>query len=86
MKIVWTIAVVAIAWFVGIWGWSQIIGSIQHARMRGVKMTALTISIWVVILCGITAAVYFALNKYFVAFLIGLGVSLACILFAGEIK
>lgn len=86
MKIALSIVFVVIAWWVGVFGWSQIVGSIQHAASRGTKMTAITIAIWVLILGAITALVYFVFNRYLVWFAVGLGLSLIRILFAGEIR
>lgn len=86
MKILWMIVIAAVAWFIGIVGWAQIIGSIQHASERGRKATMSTIIVWVVIFGVLTAAVYFFLRKYFIAYLIGLGISMIRILFAGRVS
>ena len=86
MKILWMIVIAAVAWFIGIVGWAQIIGSIQHASERGRNATMSTIIVWVVIFGVLTAAVYFFLRKYFIAYLIGLGISMIRILFAGRVE
>lgn len=86
MKVIWFVAVAAAAWFVGIFGWAQIIGSIQHRYERRASATATTIIIWIVILAAVTVAVHSLLRQYFVAYLVGLGVSFLKILFSGRIE
>lgn len=86
MKYVLMIVFGVIGWFVGILGWAQIVGSIQQFRNRGPAASMYTIILWAILLGGATAIVFFLLRKYLVAYLIGLGIGLVQILFAGEIK
>ena len=86
MKYVWMVVVGWIAWYIGIWGWAQIIGSFQHARERGTKLTLCTLAIWIVLLGTISAFVFFVLNTYFIAYLIGLGIALIKMLCIGKIE
>ena len=81
LSIVFTFA----GYYVGIWGWAQIIGSIQQFRNRGAKASFATILIWVVLIGAATAIVYFFLLKYLIAYLVGLGIGLVHILLSGKI-
>lgn len=42
--------VAALAYVVGLFGFAQIIGSLQNVRTRGIRMTVTTIVTWVVIM------------------------------------
>lgn len=80
------IVIMIITWFVGVFGWAQIVGSLQNVKQRGIAMTLFTISIWCLIMGG-TAYVclhFFAAHK--IALCIGYGVSLVIILFSGKIQ
>ena len=54
-----------ISFFVGVFGFSQIIGSIQHIKTRKVSHTIITIVLWTVILMGY----YFGFNNFFSSFM-----------------
>lgn len=73
-------------YFIGIWGWAQIIGSIQQFQNRGPKASFATILIWVILIGVATALVYFLLPKYLISYLVGLGIGLVNILISGKIR
>lgn len=73
-------------YFIGIWGWAQIVGSIQQFRNRGPKASFTTILIWLVLIGASTAIVYFLLPKYMIPYLAGLGIGLVNILVSGKIR
>ena len=73
-------------YFIGIWGWAQIIGSIQQFKNRGAKVSLTTIVIWVILIGAATALVFFLLPKYMIPYLAGLGIGLVNILLSGKIR
>ena len=79
------IVVAIVSWLVGIFGWAQIIGSLQNAKSRGPLMTLITIIIWICVLGGIA---YFGIVKLGckVALIIGYAVSLVMIVGKGRIE
>lgn len=82
--IVWLV-VLGVAFTIGVFGFAQIIGSLQNIRSRGIGKTLFTIILWVLILGG---ALMFGMNKfpqYKLAMYIGYGISFVRILFAGRI-
>lgn len=62
---------IAIGFFLGAFGWAQIIGSIRTRQHHFI----IPILVWTVILGAATFAVWKWLNAYFVAYLIGIGIS-----------
>lgn len=80
-----SIIVLVISWFVGLFGWAQIIGSIQHRKERGI-MTIVTILLWVAILFGIYALCSRFVPGHMKAFYIGQVISLIQILLQGRIN
>ena len=62
---------IAIGFFLGTFGWAQIIGSIRTRQNHFI----IPILVWVVILGAATFAVWKWLNAYFIAYLIGIGIS-----------
>lgn len=82
--IIWLV-VLGVAFTIGVFGFAQIIGSLQNIRSRGIGMTLFTIILWALILGG---TLMFGLNKlpqYKLAMYIGYGVSFVKILLAGKI-
>lgn len=59
MQFVFLMIGVFVLWFLGLFGGSQIVGSIQYRKERSPGMTATTILIWSVLLCVAGLAVYF---------------------------
>lgn len=82
VKILLWILLLAVSYFAGVWGFAQIVGSLQTRQ----KNFFLPILVWLVIL----AAVYFAARKLLPsemsALYIGYGMSLIQILCAGKIQ
>ena len=79
------IVIFVASWLVGVFGFSQIIGSLQNLKERPPSMSAFTIIIWIVIL----GAVWFVVHHFFASFkivyYIGTAVSLLLVLGAGKI-
>ena len=86
MQIFLFIVVAFFAWFVGVWGFAQIIGSLQNIKMRGIGKTLFTIIVWAAIL----AAGWFLMHSFTpnqsLAYYIGTGVAFLQILLSGKIK
>lgn len=77
------IIVIIVAWFIGVWGWCQIIGSIQNIFTR--KRLLFTLFSWIVIMiAGAHVAIY--VFDSWQALLIGYGISLLQVLSAGKIE
>lgn len=77
---------VFLSYLLGVFGWAQIIGSLQNIRVRSAAATVTTILIWIVILGGITFAVYSIIPSVMLGYLVGLAISLVHILISGRIK
>lgn len=77
------ILIAAIAWLVGVWGWAQIIGSIQNVRIR--KNLWFTLLLWTIIM---VAGAYLAIVVFdsVWALVIGYGISFVQIICSGRIK
>ena len=80
------LGVIVVSLFLGIWGWAQIIGSIQHITERNPIHTLLTISIWLIILAGGALLVIFVLPKFLWGMIGGYAASLIAVLLSGRIK
>nr|DAH67119.1 MAG TPA: hypothetical protein [Caudoviricetes sp.] len=85
-KVVLFIAIGYGAFFVGIWGFAQIVGSLQNIKERGAALTISTIVIHIVLLSGIAFVVIRFLPLYKTALFIGYGISLIKILLSGRIR
>lgn len=83
MDYVWSALVGFASFFVGIFGFYQIIGSIRLSRFRSVKLTFFTVIFWLIILGGIAALVHFLIPEHRVAYYIGTGISFLMSLGAG---
>lgn len=75
-----------LAWFIGVIGFCQIIGSIRERKNQPFKLTFITIFIWIIILTFITFLVYRFINKYFLFYIIGIVLSLLRVITLKEIK
>ena len=77
------IIILVIAWFMGVWGWSQVIGSLQNISAK--PSLAITFIVWLAIL-GVLA--YIAIPKFSgtIPLLIGYAVALLQVLFSGKIE
>ena len=77
------IIILIIAWIVGVWGWAQIIGSIQNLSVR--KNLIYTLILWVVIMA---IGAYFAICTFdgLWALVIGYGISFLQIASSGRVE
>lgn len=86
MRIFLFVIVLAVSYCVGVFGFCQIIGSLQNIRNRGGGLTALTIAIWAAVLVG----EFFLAKRFFanqiIAFYVGTGFSFISSLGAGKIQ
>ena len=80
------LGVIVVSLVLGVFGWSQIIGSIQHAQERPGLATFLTIIIWLAILTGGALLVIFVLPKFLWGMIGGYAVSLIASLLSGRIR
>ena len=80
------IVVLAVSFFVGVFGFSQIIGSLQNIRVRGIGLSLFTIILW----GGILASTFLLMKRFFpdnaLAYYIGMGVSFVSVLTQGKIQ
>ena len=83
MSTVVFLLVLFVSFIIGVFGWAQIVGSLQTIRERGPKML-ITIAIWVIILGGS----YLIVNRFFsenlLAWIIAMIVSFVMILGSGK--
>lgn len=87
MKIYLLVALVMVAsWFIGVWGFCQIIGSLQRIGTPQFSKCVFALILWsaIIIACIILMHAFF--SDYLIAFYIGLGVSLLQSLSAGKIE
>ena len=85
MTVVIFILVLIGSWLIGVFGWAQIIGSIQNLSTRGGKML-FTLFLWV----GIIGVTLFLVLKFLPAkiwaWIIGMAISLIQVLLQGKIQ
>lgn len=86
MKYVIIAVVFFVSWVVGVFGFAQIIGSLQNLRERGAAMSAFTIIFWSVILIALGVGVHYFLLDYRIVYYVGTGISLLQVLAAGKIQ
>ena len=82
MDLILVIVILVLSWVVGVFGFAQIIGSIQ-TRQRGYLFTIL---FWAAILAGCYVLVRTFLPKQLRAWYIGTGAALLATLFSGRIE
>lgn len=77
------IIVAVIAWLVGVFGWAQIIGSIQNLKIR--KNLLFTLVLWIVLL---SSGAYFAIVTFDSpwALIVGYAISFVQIISSGKIE
>lgn len=85
-KIIVTMIVAFVSYFLGVFGWAQIIGSFQHWKVRGTKASIITITLWSVILAAATLAVVKWLRAYLLVYGIVMGIALIMILGSGKMR
>ena len=86
MKILIGSVVLFAAWISGVFGFAQIIGSLQNRKTRGAAMSAFTIILWVLILGAICFVAHHFFFSYRIVYYIGTGVSFIQVLFSGKIE
>ena len=77
------IIVAVVAWLVGVFGWAQIIGSIQNLRVR--KSLLFTLILWVIIMA---VGAYFAIHTFASLWplIIGYAISFCQTIFSGKVR
>lgn len=80
------IIIFIISLFIGIFAFSQIIGSLQNIKIRGAKMTTITLIIWVIILIITSFVIYTKFNSSLIAYVIAMIISLLLVLSSGKIE
>ena len=81
------IVVVAIAsYFIGVFGFAQIIGSLQNLQARGIAATLLTLLIWGAILIGSWFVARWLISGAMLAYYIPMGISFLQILKSGKVQ
>ena len=86
MKILIGCVVLFVAWISGVFGFAQIIGSLQNLRMRGAAMSAFTIILWALILGAICFVAHHFFFPYRIAYYVGTGISFIQVLCSGRIE
>jgi uncharacterized membrane protein YidH (DUF202 family) len=84
MKTIILVGIGLASFFLGIWGWAQVIGSIQNIRKR--PSLIISLLLWLAILFGGYLVVAKLLAGYLTALYVGYGISLVVILFQGKIR
>lgn len=80
-------AVIGIICYVaGVFGFAQIVGSLQNVAYRGIGATLFTIILWLAILGGGVWIVLAFFKTYLWAMILGYGISLLQVLCAGKIR
>ncbi len=74
------------AYILGVFGFAQIVGSLQNVRTRGIGITLFTIILWSAILVGGWFLMHTFAPSHSVIYYIATGVSLIQILGAGRIQ
>lgn len=75
-----------ISYLIGAFAFSQIIGSLQNIKLRGAKMTAITLLIWVIILIITSFVIYTKFNSSLIAYVVAMIISLLLVLSSGKIE
>lgn len=77
------IIIAIIAWVLGVWGWAQIIGSIQNIRMR--KNLLFALLLWVLVM-AVGAYIAIATFNSLWALVVGYAISFFQIILSGKIE
>ena len=83
MDFVWYVVVVLVALLFGVFGFSQIVGSIRARKHNTGAPVAVTVIAWLIVLGIVTTIICLCLSKYQIAYFIALGISLLLALFSG---
>ena len=74
------------AYVLGLFGFAQIIGSLQNISRRGIALTLFTIVLWLLILIGGWFLMHTFAPSHRIIYYIATGISLLQILSAGKIE
>lgn len=80
------IIVFVISYLIGVFGFSQIIGSLQNIKERGMKMTIITSTIWIIIIGVAFFVIYSKFNSNLISSVIAFGISFFQVLGSGKIQ
>ena len=80
------IIVFVVAYLVGVFGFSQIVGGLQNIKTMGVPRVLSLSIFWLAIIGGFFALIYFKFNEALVACIIPYAISFIKVLFAGKIE
>ena len=72
---IWQVIVAIICWFVGAFGFSQIIGVIKYSEMFSGAQIARIVILWLVILAVVAVIPILIANKLWIGVCIGYGIS-----------
>lgn len=86
MFYLWFVLIAFGSYLIGAWGFPQIVGSLQYARLRGPGLTLFTIVVWLAILAAAAVCVHLWLFPYRVGYYIGTALSFFATLGAGKIE
>ncbi len=86
MSIILFIVVLIVTYVVGVFGFSQIVGSLQNFSSRGAGLSLLTIVLWGAILVGSFFLMKNLVPDQSVAYYIGMVASLVSVLSSGKIQ
>ncbi len=75
MNVFMHILTIIVSFVVGLFGFSQIVGSIQWANRRGIPMTLFTMALWIIILVAYVFAVLNWFPAYKMTAFVILGIS-----------
>lgn len=75
MTFIWFVVMSIVAYTVGVFGFTQIFGSIQHARVRGIGFALFTILLWAAILIGVALLAHKHFQEQLVAYYLGTATS-----------
>lgn len=73
-------------YFAGVWGFAQIVGSLQNIKQRGPKLTVFTVLLHTILLGAIAFAVLHFIPQFKISLIVGYIISLVKILLAGKIE
>lgn len=84
MDFLWFALVFVVTFFVNVFGFCQVVGSLRTIKIRGVGMTTFTLIIWLSILALLCLAVHVWLDNYKFAYYISVAISFLLSLNTGK--
>lgn len=86
MRLIVSVVIGAVAFFIGVLGFAQIVGALQNIRWRPAGLTIVNLLFWGGIFALETFLVLRFLNSYRIAFYIGSGIAFFSIITSGRIE